>query len=370
MNATMNATRNATMNATMNATRDATMDATMNATSDATMNAAWNATGVATRAATMDATIDATSDATSDATRKATVSEIWDTARNATVSEIWDKTKDKTMAETWDVTGVATRNATRDATEDAIWKTATNLSKWYVHNNSFLTFITKIKKISKSNEIDIFLKNVYFLWSGGNMWGQVTSFITFFRYIAKLNIDYSKFDAYEKLSIHSGPRFMHKKFCIISDKPLFIKRDEQHRPHCETGPYIKWSDESALYAIHGTRVPAWIIEKPLEITVEKIEKEENLEVKRIMIDKYGIGKYIEDSRAVLIHKDKFGELYEKIIINDEPIKLVKVINSTPESNGSKKIYWLRVPPYIQTAEEAVSWTFGLNPKEYKPKIET
>jgi hypothetical protein len=33
-------------------------------------------------------------------------------------------------------------------------------------------------------------------------------------------------------------------------------------------------------------------------------------------------------------------------------------------------YYLRVPPTIQTVEEAVAWTFGLTAGEYRPARET
>jgi hypothetical protein len=50
--------------------------------------------------------------------------------------------------------------------------------------------------------------------------------------------------------------------------------------------------------------------------------------------------------------------------------MVEVINATPEPDGSRKRYWLRVPPYMRTAREAVAWTFGLSGKEYAPDKET
>ena len=34
------------------------------------------------------------------------------------------------------------------------------------------------------------------------------------------------------------------------------------------------------------------------------------------------------------------------------------------------MYYLRVPPTIETAEEAVAWTFGLNTDEYHPAQES
>jgi uncharacterized protein DUF6745 len=50
--------------------------------------------------------------------------------------------------------------------------------------------------------------------------------------------------------------------------------------------------------------------------------------------------------------------------------MVEVRNSTPEPDGSHKRYWLRVPPEVHTAREAVAWTFGLSADSYQPVIET
>jgi hypothetical protein len=50
--------------------------------------------------------------------------------------------------------------------------------------------------------------------------------------------------------------------------------------------------------------------------------------------------------------------------------MVEVLNATPQEDGSFKNYWLRVPPHIQTAHEAVAWTFGRDVRKYRPKVET
>ena len=55
---------------------------------------------------------------------------------------------------------------------------------------------------------------------------------------------------------------------------------------------------------------------------------------------------------------------------DEPMVMVEVRNSTPEPDGSRKTYFLRVPPRTQTAREGVAWTFGLTADEYVPAVET
>jgi hypothetical protein len=50
--------------------------------------------------------------------------------------------------------------------------------------------------------------------------------------------------------------------------------------------------------------------------------------------------------------------------------MVEVANSTPEPDGSRHRYWLRVPPRVRTCQEAVAWTFGVREAEYRPLVET
>jgi hypothetical protein len=131
---------------------------------------------------------------------------------------------------------------------------------------------------------------------------------------------------------------------------------------------VAYPDGWGIYSVHGVIVNEKIIKR--EYTVKDIDKENNSEVRRVMIELYGQEKYMNDSGAKMIHKDGMGELYRKELSDDEPIVMVKLWNSTPEPDGSIKIYWLRVPPGIKTAREAVAWSFGKEEIEYQPLQET
>ena len=187
---------------------------------------------------------------------------------------------------------------------------------------------------------------------------------------------------------------MHPEFCIISDRPELLLVDDQNRPHNDNGPFCRWRDGSALYSVHGVRVPMWLIEHPELLTIEKIEAQENAEVKRVMIERYGVSAYLTDSNAEELHRDDFGILYRKEVKDDETIVMVKVVNSTPEPDGTFKDYWLRCDPQLRplacpdwsaeeqaaftekqkpqamTAKNAVASTFGLRGEDYNPLIET
>jgi len=205
---------------------------------------------------------------------------------------------------------------------------------------------------------------------GGNQWSGWVAYLSFFRYVCGLDLDYSKWDPYEKLAIHSGRRFVHEKFCVVSDRPTVLKVDDRNRPHCEDGPFCAWSDGTCLYSIHGVRVPGWVVEHPELITPALIDAEANAEVRRVMVDRYGMARYIKDGKSTLVHEDARGKLWRREQAGDEPICMVEVVNSTPEPDGTYKHYLLGVPPDIQTASEAVAWLNYETHDGYKPEAET
>jgi hypothetical protein len=209
------------------------------------------------------------------------------------------------------------------------------------------------------------------MWNGGNQWSGYSAYLSFFRHVAGLDLPiYEKWDHYEKASMHAGPRIMHADFCMVSDRPEFIKRDAQSRPHCEDGPFCRWRDGWELFYWHGVAVTRQIIEFPETLTVGQISVEANAEVRRVMIERYGAKRYLLDSGAKRCHEDDFGTLYRAERGDDTELVMVKVVNSTPEHDGTYKDYFLRVPPTVQTAREAVAWTFGKNEKSYAPQKQT
>lgn len=146
--------------------------------------------------------------------------------------------------------------------------------------------------------------------------------------------------------------------------------DENNRVHRSDGPAVEYPDGFGLYLWHGVRVAKHVVESPSTITLTQIEAAENVEVRRVLIERYGPARYVVDSGAVELSKDRFGRLLRKEVPGDEPILIVEVINSTPEPDGSSKIYHLRVPPTTQTAHEGIAWTFGMAVSEYDPGFES
>jgi len=160
------------------------------------------------------------------------------------------------------------------------------------------------------------------------------------------------------------------KVAMVSERPLSLKQDERGRLHSESGPAIAFGDGYRIYSWHGATVPADVIENPSSLTADRIMKEWNAEVRRVMIERFGLSKFIIASGAKKVQEDECGTLYRKEFSNDEALVMVKVINTTPEPDGTRKEYFLRVPPTVVTAREAVAWTFEMSPAEYVPQRQT
>jgi hypothetical protein len=157
---------------------------------------------------------------------------------------------------------------------------------------------------------------------------------------------------------------------VLTDRPTILARDEYGRLHAEHGPALAWADGYGLHALRGVRVPAHVIEAPETITVDHIRGERNVEVRRVLLERYGHQRYLRDAGAEHVHTDDTGTLWRCRLRGDEPLMMVEVVNATPEPDGSARTYWLRVPPAMRTARQAVAWTFNLDEGDYQPQAQS
>ncbi len=162
-----------------------------------------------------------------------------------------------------------------------------------------------------------------------------------------------------------------ENYCFVGTTPKETVLDARRRLSNEDGAAITYSDGYKVFAVNGMSTPRRFLENPDSITLADIDQESNIERRRGLLELYGLARYLSDSNATLVSKDDCGELYQIQIPNDEPLTMVKVINSTIEPDGTYKSYFLRVPPRMTTAREAVAWTFSIeNPQEYNPTEES
>jgi len=190
-----------------------------------------------------------------------------------------------------------------------------------------------------------------------------------------------KLSGLNKTAQNAGWALPHEGVCWISERHCVVNQDERGRIHCEDGPAIAYPDGFSVYGWHGVRVPEIIITKPSQITPKKINEETNAEIRRVMIERYGYGRFVKNMGAKMIGEDRDiydrpRKLWLKDTGDEEPLVLVEVINSTAEPDGRFKTYFIPVPErseldnkLITTPQAAVAWTFGMTATEYATEVE-
>jgi hypothetical protein len=202
--------------------------------------------------------------------------------------------------------------------------------------------------------------------------------------VCELTSQTEKLTGLWELAESAGWALPHANICWVSERHNILTRDEQGRLHNFVGPACAYPDGWAIYAVHGVRVPADVIEQPDKLTGERILKESNAEIRRVMIDQVGRERFLTEVKAAPIHQDDFGRLYRIDLPGDEPLVMVEVVNGTTEPDGTFRRFFLRVhpelrpmladgklgEPQVATARAAVASTYGKTAENYLPFIRT
>lgn len=175
--------------------------------------------------------------------------------------------------------------------------------------------------------------------------------------------DIDSLAVFSALSRHVGWISDYAGMCWVTPRSLVARFGDGGNLHCENGPALAYEGAWAVYAIRGARVPRYVVENPSLITIDAIENTMNAELRRAMTAQYR-GNYLRDCGADLMAQDPLGALYRKPRIGDNDIVFVRVINSTPDPDGSSREYFLRVPPTVKTPTEGIAWSFDMTPEEY------
>lgn len=179
-----------------------------------------------------------------------------------------------------------------------------------------------------------------------------------------------RLDGLAEVARHAGWWWPYERAAVISERPEALHRDEAGRLDRGDGPALAYRDGFALHAWRGMPVPAEFLEELNSLTPKRIREEENAELRRVMLEFYGYDRYLTESGAEPVHRDETGVLWRIALDGDEDVVMVEVVNSTPEPDGTHRVYWLRVPPGTRTAKDGVAWTFGLQGDAYAPVRQT
>lgn len=157
--------------------------------------------------------------------------------------------------------------------------------------------------------------------------------------------------------------------CFACEKYTRFSVDMIGRLDCSDGPAFE-DGPVRSYHVAGVEVPEYVIEDPQRININEIDDEGNQEVRRVMLEKFTIQRYLNESNAKIVdHHERWGTLYEKQV-DGETFKFHLYTNSSPEPDGSFKKGILMVPKEMERAHQSVAWTFQRTEETYNPLYET
>jgi hypothetical protein len=147
--------------------------------------------------------------------------------------------------------------------------------------------------------------------------------------------------------------FPYKNVIVISDRHNVLHVDERGRPHNPKGPAVEYRDGWKVYAWKGILVPRDLVEKPESLTVSQIMGENNTEIRRVMVDVYGLERFVIDSDSKSLDKQGEYELLRVPYLSSGSMIALKMRCPTTSA-----IYVHTVHPECTNVEQALAWKRG------------
>jgi hypothetical protein len=326
------ATDAATRVATDAATGEATRAATRAATDDAIDIGTRIMTYFLPKAATYAATYGATEAATDEATRAASYG--------------------ATSAMTYEATRAATRAAIDDANYSATGAAVTNwfdlVAEFVGHERAQTTLKTAARWANATQ--------------GGNMLMYGACFLTSARDILGLRLaPHAAYAYWEQAAINGGFRWMHPKFCLVSDFPEILRVNSQKQPHAESGPSHRWRDGWSIWHLNGVKVEPWMAEwRPDDMDARRVLQIENVDQRRECIRRMGMERIIGqlDPKVLDVERREVGGEYRLLAVemnHGKPWRFLQMVN---QSTGAVHIE--AVPRKCRTVRHALNWRRAQN----------
>jgi hypothetical protein len=159
-----------------------------------------------------------------------------------------------------------------------------------------------------------------------------------------------KTSCYIDLCESAGHVWLNREFVMICERIKSIFRDENGRLHSEDGMALQYRDGWGLYMWHGVKVNAQTILFPETITSEQADKETNGEVRRIMIERMGPGKYLKETNAKVLDMDALtipGSAPRALMEDKAGMKWL-----CGTDGSTKRVYFMPVPREAMTCTQA------------------
>ena len=153
-------------------------------------------------------------------------------------------------------------------------------------------------------------------------------------------------------------------------RPTVMDHDTDGLLHAEGGPALDWDGQMPFYLWHDRLVSQKLVAPVATWHWRDIIDETDRERRALMLERFGLERFLRRAGRV-VHEDETGRLWSTGPTRFmSRISAVEVVNGTPEPDGSRRHYWIRVPPDIRRARAGVAWTYGIVEKRYQLDVRT
>jgi hypothetical protein len=193
------------------------------------------------------------------------------------------------------------------------------------------------------------------------MWGQQDSnWVAFYLFAGEVSGNYKPESAerlmwWEDIARSSGWWWPYKGLCFVSERPETCRLDGGVI-HAEDGPCVRFRDGWSIWAIRGVLVDEQVVMRPETQTVEQIRGEQNLERKRIRIDRYGWGRYLAETHAEVLDERVNDIEASREALLKTPDGETVLMARCPSTH---KVFHMEVlDDSVRTCEQAQTWLHG------------
>ena len=319
----------------------------------------WTSVGASVGASVRASVCDSVWASVRDSVEDSVEDSVWASVGASVCDSVWDSVCDSVEDSVWASVGASVGasvcDSVCDSVEDSVWA-----SVGASVGASVCDSVWASVRASVGENINTSISNLY-----DSHW------IAFYETFEEELPDKIKhLEGIKKAISNCGWFLCFKGIVFVCNRPSAIHRDDRGRLHNVNGPAVSYRDGWGIYAYRGVRLPAHVIEEKDKINSASIQAESNQEIRRCMIEIIGGERFVQELKAKRVNEDRFGVLYKKEV-DGSTLAYARLVNSTPEPDGSNKIYWLRVDPRSKTCREAVGRSFlGDRWKEYQPEVET
>ena len=251
---------------------------------------------------------------------------VWASVRASVRDSVGDSVGDSVRASVWASVGASVRDSVRDSVWASVVASVGD-SVYGAHDAGWIAFYDTFRRLGLRDET-------------ASLWGL------------------------GELARSAGWALPHRAVCWVSERHSTLRRDERGLLHRQDGPAVAYPDGWQIHAWHGTRVPLEWIEDRDTVDVSLCLTHPNVEQRRALCEILGWERVLAQLAPRTIHADadpQIGTLLEVDLPDAGRSRFVRV------RCGTGRDFVLPVPVEMQTARQAVAWTYGMDEDDYRPE---